>query len=427
MYAKKVEDELRQVERDSVDDYIKESGNMAGLYTHIQSCDGILENMEKMLGLFQSDLGNISGEIHSLQEQSLTMNVKLKNRKAVQASLSDFVGGMSITDELVASICSGPIDSTFMEFLADLDKKLAYANKQPDDMAAAIEARDEISELIQKAVFRIRDFFSDKIQAIRKPNSNMQMAQNTLLAAKDAYTFVEKHAKHVAAEIQAVYVDSFGKCHYSYFKNYTSELMKLQFEEKTDQTDLMGADDTVAKKSMFFSSKPSTKKKSTVFTIGTRASILKELEAPIIVPHTGKATKDKGPARYPYEILFRSIQFAMKENCAREFLFCNEFFGMADADSVKLFHEVMGKTMALMLSHEKARIAAWFDSISLVLCARILNDYQKSLRNQNIPCVEPYYKKLLELIWPRFMQIIDLNAASIAQAEPSKFNSVDAR
>lgn len=40
--------------------------------------------MENMLGQFQSDLGNISGEIQTLQEQSLSMNVKLKNRKAVR-------------------------------------------------------------------------------------------------------------------------------------------------------------------------------------------------------------------------------------------------------------------------------------------------------------------------------------------------------
>jgi hypothetical protein len=34
-----------------------------------QSCDGVLERMEEMLGQFQSDLGNISGEIQSLQDQ----------------------------------------------------------------------------------------------------------------------------------------------------------------------------------------------------------------------------------------------------------------------------------------------------------------------------------------------------------------------
>lgn len=37
--------------------------------------------MEELLDVFQTDLGHISGEIQSLQEQSTCMNIKLKNRK----------------------------------------------------------------------------------------------------------------------------------------------------------------------------------------------------------------------------------------------------------------------------------------------------------------------------------------------------------
>ena len=35
--------------------------------------------------MLQSDLGNISSEIRSLQEQSTSMSVRLKNRRTVQA------------------------------------------------------------------------------------------------------------------------------------------------------------------------------------------------------------------------------------------------------------------------------------------------------------------------------------------------------
>lgn len=36
--------------------------------------------MEKLLGQFQTDLSNISAEIQDLQNQSASLNVKLKNR-----------------------------------------------------------------------------------------------------------------------------------------------------------------------------------------------------------------------------------------------------------------------------------------------------------------------------------------------------------
>lgn len=39
--------------------------------------------MEEMLSGFQSDLGSISSEIQFLQEQSVQMNVKLKNRQVI--------------------------------------------------------------------------------------------------------------------------------------------------------------------------------------------------------------------------------------------------------------------------------------------------------------------------------------------------------
>lgn len=41
------------------------------------------QQMEKMLSGFQQDLGNISGEIKTLQAQSLSMNLRLRNRKVI--------------------------------------------------------------------------------------------------------------------------------------------------------------------------------------------------------------------------------------------------------------------------------------------------------------------------------------------------------
>ena len=44
--------------------------------------------MEEMLNGFQSDLSSISTEIQSLQEQSISMNVKLKNRQVWETDTS---------------------------------------------------------------------------------------------------------------------------------------------------------------------------------------------------------------------------------------------------------------------------------------------------------------------------------------------------
>ena len=100
-YSQDVEAELKKAENLCINDYIRESQNIANLHHQIVDCDGILERMENMLLSFQSDLGNISNEILSLQQQSVEMNIKLKNRQAVRGELSQFVDDMIVPEEMI--------------------------------------------------------------------------------------------------------------------------------------------------------------------------------------------------------------------------------------------------------------------------------------------------------------------------------------
>ncbi|KAL0285056.1 UNVERIFIED_CONTAM: Vacuolar protein sorting-associated protein 52 A [Sesamum calycinum] len=62
-------------------DYIKESDNLVSLHDQIHDCDTILAQMEKLLSGFQAEIGSISSDIKVLQEKSMDMGLKLKNRK----------------------------------------------------------------------------------------------------------------------------------------------------------------------------------------------------------------------------------------------------------------------------------------------------------------------------------------------------------
>ena len=57
--------------------------------------------MESMLHGFQYDLSSISAEIQSLQEQSVAMNVKLKNRQAIKGELSQLVDEMVVPELMI--------------------------------------------------------------------------------------------------------------------------------------------------------------------------------------------------------------------------------------------------------------------------------------------------------------------------------------
>ena len=113
-YAEEVERALRGVERESINDYIKESESLAGLHTQIRECDSVLDTMESMLRGFQGDLSSISSQIKYLQDESLSMNVKLRNRKAAETRLSSFITQIVVPPELISSICDAEVDESYM-------------------------------------------------------------------------------------------------------------------------------------------------------------------------------------------------------------------------------------------------------------------------------------------------------------------------
>ena len=59
------------------------------------------QRMEQMLNGFQKDLSSISTEIQTLQHQSVSMNIKLKNRQAVRGELSQFVDEMVVPETMI--------------------------------------------------------------------------------------------------------------------------------------------------------------------------------------------------------------------------------------------------------------------------------------------------------------------------------------
>ncbi|XP_030970543.1 vacuolar protein sorting-associated protein 52 A-like [Quercus lobata] len=59
-YTKGVENNLRKVELDSIQDYIKESDNLVSLHDQIRECDRILSQMETLLSGFQMCVSKIA-------------------------------------------------------------------------------------------------------------------------------------------------------------------------------------------------------------------------------------------------------------------------------------------------------------------------------------------------------------------------------
>ncbi|XP_015182270.1 PREDICTED: vacuolar protein sorting-associated protein 52 homolog isoform X2 [Polistes dominula] len=371
--------------------------------------------MESMLMCFQKDLGSISSEIISLQRKSVAMSQQLSNRQAIRGPLSQFIEDMTVSEALISGImdCS-VMDKEFLAQLQILNYKINFVREQSTKAKSCIDVQDILEKLKVKAMTKIRHYLLEQIYKFRKPMANYQILQNSMLKYKFFYEFILVNKDDVAEEICEEYVDTMSKIYCSYFKAYSSKLMKLQFEEKPTKDDLMGIEDT-ARHSLFH--KSTLKHRGTVFSINTRDAVLTtELEASIIVPLTASNI------RYHYEALFRSEQYAVVDNACREYLFLTEFFKVNGNEAMRIFNKVMEKTLNLVSKNLQSFVDDCYDTIALFLCLNLVMRYQLTCHKRAVPALDKYWDHLTKIIWPRFEYIFQLNIQSIRDCDPSKFN-----
>uniref|UniRef100_A0A3B5KEH5 Vacuolar protein sorting-associated protein 52 homolog n=1 Tax=Takifugu rubripes TaxID=31033 RepID=A0A3B5KEH5_TAKRU len=401
------------------DDLVKEA-----LRTGVDLRQYSKQRMEGMLSGFQSDLSSISSEIQTLQQQSVSMNVRLKNRQAVRSHLSQLVDELVVPGAMICTILDSPVtDQEFLEQLHELNSKINFAKELSfRETLACSDIQDIVDRLKLKAVSKIREFILQKIYSFRKPMTNYQIPQNTLLKYRFFYQFLLANERTVAKEIRDEYVDTMSKIYCSYFKSYSSRLLKVQYEDVADKDDLMGVEDT-AKKGFF--SKPSLKSRNTIFTVGQRGAILSpaELEGPILVPHTAQ----RGDSRYPYETLFRSQHYALLDNGCREFLFLSDFFMVVGNSALDLFNSIMGKTLSMFLKSMSTYVSDCYDSIAVFLCIHIILRFRAITTKRDIPALNKYWEAVLEMLWPRFELILEMNIHSIRNTDPQKLGVLDTR
>uniref|UniRef100_A0A8D9B8U8 Vacuolar protein sorting-associated protein 52 homolog n=1 Tax=Cacopsylla melanoneura TaxID=428564 RepID=A0A8D9B8U8_9HEMI len=419
-YSKQVEKELKDVENKSIQDYIKESENIVVLHHQIQDCDSILERMENMLLGFQTDLGSISSEIVSLQKKSVSMNQHLQNRQSVKSQLSQFIDKMTVSEELIVGILESPVtEKEFVKCLKTLNVKINYLKEQSfSDVKSCQDVKDILEKLKIKAVTKIRAYLIEQISKFRKPMTNYQIPQNTMLKYKFFFEFALAHERAVAHEVRNEYVDSMSKVYFSYFKYYSSLLSKMQFEEVATKDDLMGHDENTVK-SLFHKASSSLKKKGTIFTIGNRGEVLNtQLEAPILIPHSAS----KNDERYPYEFLFRSEQYALVDNACREYQFICEYFKVQGSHAMDMFGAVLNSTLVLLEKGLKSHVESSYDTIGLFLCIHLVFRYQLMCHKRAVPALDPYWERLHKILWPRFEYVFELNIQSVRDCDPSRYS-----
>ncbi|KAL7174322.1 hypothetical protein ACSBR2_033562 [Camellia fascicularis] len=391
-YTKGVENNLWQVELESI---------------QIHDCDSILSQMETLLSGFQAEIGSISSDIKVLQEKSMDMGLKLKNRKVAESKLAKFVEDIIVPPRMIDIIVDGEVNDEYMRTLENLSKKLKFveADLMVKTSKALRDVQPELERLRQKAVSKVFEFIVQKLYALRKPKTNIQiLQQSVLLKYMYVISFLKEHGKEVYVEVRAAYIDTMNKVLSAHLRAYIQALEKLQLDIVTS-SDMIGVE--ARSTSLFSRGREPLKNRSAVFALGERINILKEIDEPALIPHIAEASSRK----YPYEVLFRSLHKLLMDTASSEYLFCDDFFG-----EESVFHEIFAGPIAVIDEHFNSILPNCFDAIGLMLMIRIIHHHQLIMSRRRVPCLDSYLDKVNIALWPRFKMVFDMHLSSLRNA-----------
>ena len=472
VYSKQVDGELRQMETLSIADYIKESDSIAALFEQIQGCENVLNQMQSLLQGFQDNLGGISDEIRSLQEESLALSVKMQNRKNVGAKVKTFLAKVAMPETLISAIMDGEINEAWLRSLRSLAEKLEFLDRgsqqqrsksattialqgsssismddnslsgaytdslqdlsvNPLETPAAVQSVPIMRNLQAKAVSRVRDFLAKAIGEVCKPKTNMQKQQEyVLLKYSYAMAFLSEfgidreRGTDSGREIRALYAREVGAWYGDIFKKYAEELVKslLPWTTKGDviansdssQPGAFAVSATNSSSSSSANGGERAPRPADPFSIADRMSLLTDLaNAPVLQSHVLQAEK----SRISFECAFRSLLRHLSDVALAEEVFCRKFFG--DREGREVLSQTLTKAFAAALSFLDENLPSSWDAPGTLLIVALVSAQWMASGNRGSQCLDGFCLRAIESTRKRFRAIFDSNVASLKAAAPS--------
>ncbi|KAJ2853215.1 Vacuolar protein sorting-associated protein 52, partial [Coemansia erecta] len=253
LYSQQIEKELNVLEEQQLDSYERHEKALLELDSEIRGCDEVLANMEKLLVNFKSSLGAINNDIQALQNDSLSMSMRLKNRVVAEKQLDKIIQGVVVPPEAVRVICDGEVNEKYLDCLIEVNKKVAYMrvhSKQHRKLKAFQEIQPELDRLCLRASFKIRDFLLDKINDLRSLNTNAYVIQSSVFLKYRFFNhfLIERHPE-AAVEVRDSYIHIMRQYYLDHFETYQRGLMKLE-RPVADKADVIGMEEPTTKLSL---------------------------------------------------------------------------------------------------------------------------------------------------------------------------------
>ncbi|KAL8814035.1 MAG: hypothetical protein Q9223_006712 [Gallowayella weberi] len=402
--------DLRRSTAQTVEEYEAEKNKFQDLHKSILACDDVLKSVQNSLTSFQKDLGAVSAEIETLQSRSTAMNTRLENRKVVENLLGPAIEEVTISPEVVSTISEGPIDSSWVGALEELDKRsmTKHGKSANSKILATSDIRPLLDDLTNKAIERIRDYFVSQIKALRAPNVNAQIIQQqSFIRYKEMYGFLARHHPVLGEEIGQAYINTMRWYYLSNFTRYKQALERIPLFV-VDKNDAIGADQGAHRANK--ASQPS----HDALAIGRRPDVLKQSNQTALPSHVAEDSKQTHYLETP----FLHMNLALIDNATTEYSFLTNFFSPAISFQTisRHFSAIFSPIFSLGHAFTKSLIEETDDCLGILLCVRLNQHFAFELQRRKIPVADGYINGTNMLLWPRFQLAMDVHTESIKRA-----------
>lgn len=439
-YATTIDTELQTLEKDCIAIYRDNSDTIHELSQSLEDCDLILRSLQEMLLGFSADLGGLSSDIKALQTESQSLGCQLSNRKQAVDFFREYLGRGILSPTLCQVICNGTINDTFVQCVAEVERKYRYLNgesdytfgKLPHDIPSGKELLEQVTTLRLKAILRIRNYFLQSMTYLRKPKTNIRMIQvHCLLKYTPLLEFVLDANIEVYNEIRNAYVESMNKTLVALFRTYAAQLSLLEDPLSTSR-DVIAVDEASLKDVW---SRVNMSKRGDAFNLGNRWGILQSymerttgtFSSSISVDESVHFIDTSKPIqahlaiasnqKYPYEAIFKSVIMHLMDSVTNDYVFNRQFF---QEHGIDLFHSIFDKTLNLISEQIENHLFHSYDCIGLLLMIKLIHMQKRTMRLRKVDCLDDFFDSLEHLLWPRLKLAWDKHMKSIKDGDAKK-------
>lgn len=395
-----VEERLREAELGCVQEYAGEAEELEGLRAEAKGCEEELGRLEGMLSGFQGKLGQLAGEIKTLQESSMSLSVRLRNRREAERELGKVVEELTAPPELAKEVAK--VEPTSDEFGAALRRlgvkldSLQRARARDPPPVAAEDAAPLLERLRRRAAGKCKEALTERFARLRKPRTNVQVVQQAVLAPLSPLArFMGKHAQEEYWECMGSYCQVVGKVLRAALTSYQAALSRKR-ALKLGKGELLGTRP--------LSDGPSPAQfgqHGRGEALGGDASA-----SPVVV---SQLEAGEGQQELSWEEAFRSCNKLLMDCATSEYLFCSDFWAEAAAEA---FESSFGGALAAFERAAERDIDSCHDPVALIAAARCCRAHQSQMAERAVPALDAYHDRMALRLWPRAKRLLEDHAKS---------------